>query len=135
MSKRGLSFPRTGVYSRAMNRIAAASALAALTIAASPVCAQEAKPSTEEGFSLLEEGAKIILRSLMDEVEPALKDMHKQFGEAVGEMGPALQKLAEMIGDVRNYEPPEMLPNGDIIIRRKTPDEQALPEPGEDIEI
>ncbi|MEI2805406.1 MAG: hypothetical protein V9G18_05540 [Albidovulum sp.] len=116
-----------------MNRIA--SALVALTVAATPAVAEDAKPSAEEGFSLLEEGAKIILRSLMDEVEPALKDMHKQFGEAVGEMGPALQKLAEMIGDIRNYDPPEMLPNGDIILRRKTPLVPALPEPGPNGEI
>jgi hypothetical protein len=26
-----------------------------------------------------------------------------------------------MIGDVRNYHAPEMLPNGDIIIRRRVP--------------
>lgn len=112
-----------------------ASAIAALTIAAAPVCAQETKPSAEEGFSLLEEGAKIILRSLIDEMEPALKDMHKHFGEAVDEMGPALQKLAEMIGDIRNYAPPEMLPNGDIILRRKTPLVPSLPEPGPNGEI
>lgn len=111
-----------------MNQIARA--LAVLTIAAAPVCAQETKPSAEEGFSLLEEGARIILRSLMDEMEPALQDMQKQFGEAAGEMGPALQKLAEMIGDIRNYEPPEMLPNGDIIIRRKAPVGPPLPGPG-----
>ena len=31
------------------------------------------------------------------------------------------------IDDIRNYHPPEVLPNGDIIIRRKTPAELAAP--------
>jgi hypothetical protein len=39
-----------------------------------------------------------------------------------------------MIGDLRNYHPPEKLPNGDIIIRRKTPAE-ILTDRGEDIEL
>ena len=120
-----------------MNRIARA--LAALTLAvpmaATSVPAEETPPSAEEGFSLLEEGAKIILRSLLDEMEPALRDMRKEFGEAADEMGPALRRLAEMIGDIRNYEPPEMLPNGDIIIRRKTPIGPSLPAPGPNGEI
>lgn len=116
-----------------MTRIAPA--LVALMLAAAPAGAEDPPASPEEGFSLLEEGARIILRSLIDEMEPALKDMHKGLGDAMEEIGPMLGQLVEMIGDVRNYEAPEMLPNGDIIIRRKTPDEQALPEPGEDIEI
>ncbi len=38
-----------------------------------------------------------------------------------------------MIGDVSNYEAQEMLPNGDIIIRRKRP--EGLPTPGPNGEI
>lgn len=111
------------------------SALAALSLAAAPAIAEDAAPSAEEGFSLLEEGAKIILRSFMDEAEPALRDMHREFGEAVEGMGPALQRLAEMIGDIRNYEPPVMLPNGDILIRRKPSPDRPVPGPNGEIEI
>jgi len=86
-----------------------------------PVVAQDspppADPEIEEGFSLMEEGAKLLLRGLMSEVEPALKDME----QALTEMEPALKELLAMIDDIRNYDAPEMLPNGDIIIRRKTP--------------
>lgn len=120
-------------YIRVMTRIARV--LAVLTLAAAPALAEEAKPSAEEGFSLLEEGARIILRSLLDEMEPALRDMQKEFGEAADEMGPALRRLAEMIGDIRNYEPPEVLPNGDIIIRRKAPVGPPMPGPGPEGEI
>jgi len=40
-----------------------------------------------------------------------------------------------MIGDIDAYHPPEMLPNGDIILRRKTPLERGPelgPESGPD---
>lgn len=114
-----------------MTRIAPA--LVALMLAAAPAGAEDPPASPEEGFSLLEEGARIILRSLIDEMEPALKDMHKGLGDAMEEVGPMLGQLVEMIGDVRNYEAPEMLPNGDIIIRRKRP--EGLPTPGPNGEI
>ncbi|MCB2115575.1 MAG: hypothetical protein KDE00_04560 [Rhodobacteraceae bacterium] len=116
-----------------MKMLARASAI--LVLAAVPALGEEKEATADEGFSLLEEGAKIILRNMLDEVEPALKDLHKDFGDAMDEMGPALRDLAAMIGDLRNYHAPEKLPNGDIIIRRKTPAEIAMPRPGEDIEI
>jgi len=116
-----------------MKRIACAALV--LTLGAMPAAAEEAPPSTGEGFNLIEEGARIILRSLMDEVEPRLKEMHDGLGEAMDEMGPALQKLAEMIDDIRNYEAPEVLPNGDIIIRRKRPEAPAVPGSNGEIEL
>jgi hypothetical protein len=82
------------------------------------------------GSSLLEQGAKILLRGLMAEVEPAIEDM----ALALKEAEPMLKELMTMIGDIRNYNPPEMLPNGDILIRRKTPAEQ-LADPSGEIEL
>lgn len=70
-----------------------------------------------EGLSLMEQGATLLFRGLMTEMEPALKDLQG----LAGEMGPALLDLQEKIGDFTNYHVPEVLPNGDIIIRRKTP--------------
>ena len=89
---------------------------------------ETAKPEIEEGADLLERGAQMLLRGLLSEMEPALKDM----GQAFAELEPALRDLAAMIGDIRNYNAPEMLPNGDIILRRKAP---LLPEPPKDGEI
>ncbi len=121
-------------YIEAMNRIAIT--LTALMLSTAPLMAQEAvDESVDEGFSLLEEGAKIIMRSMLDEVEPTLKDLQFQLGEAWGEMEPMLRDLSAMIGDIKNYHAPEVLPNGDIIIRRKSPEELAMPEPGEEIDI
>ncbi|MGP3699336.1 AAA+ family ATPase [Rhodobacter sp. NSM] len=103
-------------------------AIFALCLLAAPVQAQEAPaPDTdgdvEEGFSLLNEGAKLLFRGLMDEMEPAMRDM----GEAMGELQPALKDLLAKVDDLSNYEMPERLPNGDILIRRKA-DAPPLPE-------
>jgi hypothetical protein len=92
--------------------------LVCLVLAASPaaVVAQDLPPADEpgdlgEGLSLIDRGARMLLRGLMAEIEPTLRD----FGSA--------------IDDLSAYHAPEVLPNGDIIIRRKVP---LTPPPGED---
>jgi hypothetical protein len=107
-------------------------------LAAAPVSAQD----DGEGRSLMEEGARLFwdglrremgpaldsLRDRAEEVEPALRDFAER-------MGPALAELLDKIDDLSAYHPPEILPNGDIILRRKTPQEiQDTPPEGE-IEI
>uniref|UniRef100_UPI004047480D hypothetical protein n=1 Tax=Yoonia sp. TaxID=2212373 RepID=UPI004047480D len=92
-----------------------------------PLAAQDAKTSEpQEGLSLMEQGAKLLLRGLLEEMEPAIEDL-KGMGEEMSDtmaqwgaqMGPALADLMARIDDMRNYDAPEILPNGDIIIRRK----------------
>lgn len=110
------------------------------TLAAAPVAAQDEK----EGLSLMEEGAKLLFRGLVQEMEPALDDL-RRFSEEIEpglsrmmqEMGPALADLIAKIDDFTAYHPPEILPNGDIIMRRKTPLEQEedKAEEGEEIEL
>lgn len=97
-----------------------------LALTALPAQAQE-----EDGKSLMERGAELLLEGLRQEMEPALQDLRglaDQFGPAmqsfVQEMGPALADLASRVQDWSVYEAPEMLPNGDIIIRRKPTDAQ-----------
>ncbi|MGY3438778.1 MULTISPECIES: hypothetical protein [unclassified Marinovum] len=92
-----------------------------------PAAAQE----EDEGFNLMEEGARLFFRGLMDEMEPALKDLEGLAQEIepglrafANEMGPALRDLMAEVEDWSAYHPPEVLENGDIIIRRKTPDER-----------
>ena len=105
-----------------------------LVLVAAPALAQDDSATGDEGFSLLREGARILMESMLKEMEPAMRDMQEDFGAALREMEPALRELGGMIGDLRNYHPPEKLPNGDIIIRRKTPAE-ILTDRGEDIEL
>lgn len=86
-----------------------------------PSVAQE----QDDGPSLMERGAQQFLEGLLREMEPALNGM-RDFME---QMGPAMVELLDEVKDWSRYEPPEVLENGDIIIRRK-PD--ALPEPSPD---
>ncbi|MEM7752887.1 MAG: hypothetical protein AAF230_05690 [Pseudomonadota bacterium] len=44
------------------------------------------------------------------------------------EMEPALEDFQGFVEDLNAYHPPEVLPNGDILIRRKTPEELGEPE-------
>jgi len=105
-----------------------------LALLVAPALAEDESASVDEGFSLLREGARILMESMLKEMEPAMRDMQEDFGAVLREMEPALRDLGGMIGDLRNYHPPEKLPNGDIIIRRKTPAE-VLTDRGEDIEL
>ena len=115
----------------------------------------------------MEEGAKLFMRGIMQEMEPAMDDlrafadtMEPAMCQFVREMGPALESLRERseemepairdfvermgpaladlmaeIGDLSAYHPPEILPNGDIIIRRKTPQEMEAAPPEGEVEI
>ncbi|WP_170331664.1 hypothetical protein [Ruegeria arenilitoris] len=118
-----------------MHRIALIAAI--FTVAAAPVSAQE-----DDGKSLMEQGAELFFEGLRQEMEPALEDLRglaEQFGPAmqsfIQEMGPALAEITAQVKDWSAYEAPEILPNGDIIIRKK-PDqpqpEEILPEDQEE---
>jgi hypothetical protein len=92
----------------------------------SPAAAQDA----EEQPGLMQRGAEMFLRGLMEEAEPALTEMERAFREiepSLRAMGPALQDLVAMIEDMGNYEAPVRLPNGDILIRRKPGAPPLLP--------
>lgn len=79
------------------------------------------------GSSLLEQGAKIFLRGLMAEVEPALDDM----AQALQDAEPMLRELMALVGNIDDYNAPEILSNGDILIRKKTPQDLAADPSGE----
>ncbi|WP_170400445.1 hypothetical protein [Ruegeria arenilitoris] len=106
--------------------------ICAVTVAlALPAYAEE-----ETGKSLMEQGAELFFEGLRQEMEPALEDLQglvTQFGPAMQsffeQMGPALADLAGEVEDWSAYEPPEILPNGDIIIRKKPlQDQPDIPE-------
>lgn len=88
-----------------------------LQLVAHPLAAEQ-----EDAPSMMERGVQQFLEGLLLEMEPALDGMRG----FVEEMGPALAELMGQIEDWSVYEAPEMLENGDIIIRRKP--ENAPPE-------
>ncbi|SPJ24231.1 AAA+ family ATPase [Palleronia abyssalis] len=96
-------------------------ALVTALLLSTPAIAQEATEDpdmpigdtsdVEQGLDLLSEGTRQLLRGLMGEVEPRMRDLAESLENfdfnGIG------------VDDLGAYHPPEMLPNGDIILRRK----------------
>ena len=106
----------------------------ALALAPLPALAQETptpEAEAEEGPSLMERGLALFFEGFRQELEPALEGM----GDALTEMKPAMDSIMGMIDDMTNYQMPEMLENGDIIIRRKpeAPPVEPPAAPGTDL--
>jgi len=66
-----------------------------------------------------------LFRGIISEIDPAVEefsDLAQELQPALEmlatEFGPAMAELFQTLDDIRYYEPPEVLPNGDIIIRR-----------------
>lgn len=95
-----------------MNRLALA-----LILLAVPASAQD------EGRGLVERGAETMMRELLREMVPAIRDLEGTLGLLDG-----------VLGEIGEYEAPEVLPNGDIIIRRKR-EPNPEPRPEEEIEL
>ena len=107
--------------------------LTLVAFTAMPAVAQE----QSEDPSLMEQGLELFFEGLREEMAPTLDDFQalaEQVGPAmqdfVSEMGPALADIASQVEDWSVYEMPEILPNGDIIIRRK-PDTDTQEQPAE----
>lgn len=90
-----------------------------LALSPLPALAQGENSDLSEGAELLSEGTKMILRGLLEKLEPAAEGW---------------SQLVEMLNDFTLYHAPEMLPNGDIIIRRKIP-LVVEPDSGGDIDL
>ena len=90
--------------------VSIAFALAA-SLVMSPAAAQDNQTDdpVAEGLSLLEQGTRLLMQGIIDELGTAWDDLEA----TISELGP--------------YDPPEILPNGDIIIKRKTPLQVAPP--------
>ncbi|MEP5730758.1 MAG: hypothetical protein ABJL67_15465 [Sulfitobacter sp.] len=114
----------------------------AFTMIAGSSLAQE-----DQGLSLMERGAHMFLEGILKEMEPAIDEFEGLADEMAPamrnfatQMGPMLTELLDEIEDWTAYEAPEVLPNGDIIIRRKSapptrpsPDAPVSPAPQIDL--
>lgn len=107
-----------------------------------PETLQEEPRDSDEGRSLMERGARMFLEGMRGEMGPALEDLRDMLvtmGPAMQqflrEMGPAMTDLLGRIDDLTVYQMPELLPNGDIIIRRKPDAGPLLPRADEEIDI
>ncbi|WP_187792053.1 hypothetical protein [Paracoccus amoyensis] len=60
-----------------------------------------------------------VLNNLLNDVAPEMGQVEDGMAGIAGKLGPVLADLATQIDDLRNYQMPERLENGDIILRRK----------------
>lgn len=103
-----------------------------MSLAASPVFAQD---DQNDENSLMKRGMELFFDGLREEMAPAIDDlrgMAEQFGPAMAqfwsEMGPAFTEILDEVKDWSKYHAPEILPNGDIIIRKRVaPDAAPAP--------
>jgi hypothetical protein len=111
--------------------------IAALCLSSVPAAAED----KNAGRSLMEQGMELFLKGLQDEIAPTL-DGFSALMEEIGpglqgfleEMGPKLGAVFSKVEDWSTYHAPEMLPNGDIIMRKKTPEEIGEPDGDENSE-
>lgn len=73
-------------------------------------CAVPVSAEENRGRDLMGEALRLFMQGFFEEMEPAIED------------------LQGFVDNLNAYHPPEVLPNGDIIIRRKTPEELGVPE-------
>lgn len=100
-----------------LRRVLAAGLAAMFLCGASAARADE---SGAEGGADAESGVPFDRRYLEeqlldDETRAAIQKL-------IGALQPVMERFATFIGDLPTYEAPEILPNGDIIIRRKRPE-------------
>ena len=116
--------------------------IVALSLSAVAVSAETPAPPPDDGVDLMEEGAKLLLRGLLSEMEPAIDELQglaQEFGPRMQlftqEMGPAFAELFDHVDDLSHYEPPVFLPNGDIIMRRREAAPAFVPDDTDQIEL
>jgi len=98
----------------------------ALMLLPAPALAQTPPSDADKGLSLMQQGAALLFNHMLGQVDPSLQDM----AQALKDAQPKLMEMLALMDDLKNYRAPEKLPNGDIILRRKTPAElqrEAVP--------
>jgi hypothetical protein len=84
--------------------------LTALFLSAPAQAEEQTMENLLKQFEELSNNAQTLLEGWVEELGPKLE-----------ELGPTLEGLVDKIDGMSAYHPPEVLENGDIIIRRKVP--------------
>lgn len=73
----------------------------------------EAEPGLMDGL------LGTIMENMLRDVGPEMDQMGDGMSGALSRLGPVLKDLSVLVDDLRNYQAPERLENGDILIRRR----------------
>ncbi|MTH78873.1 hypothetical protein [Paracoccus aestuariivivens] len=99
--------------------ILAGTMVAGLAVAQTPY---EPPPSDEPQSNLesdIESGIQGFMEKLLNEVQPHLDQLGRDLNDTVNSFSPVLDQLGGLMDDVGNYQAPERLANGDVLIRRR----------------
>lgn len=75
--------------------------------------------TTDDGIGLVERGLGIIAENLWNDFGPDLERLGQDMGSALADLAPMLRELSILVDDLGNYQAPQRLENGDVLIRRK----------------
>lgn len=116
--------------------LALRSALFAALLLPAPALAQsgfempqaDAPPPAEESApgDLIGRGLEALMGEMLGRAAPHLEALGSEMEAMVDDLSPALSDLSALVDDIGNYQRPERLPNGDILIRRR-PDAPPAP--------
>ena len=84
-----------------------------------PGADQDPMPNEDSGGSVFERGMESFMQNMLKEAEPHLERLGRDLGDAVNSLRPVLGDIGALMDDVKNYQAPERLENGDILIRRR----------------
>lgn len=96
----------------------------------SPPSAETQGDDTDFG-QMLDDQLGSFFDGIIRDIGPKMEDIGKDLGARLSTLGPVFDDLSSMVDDIKNYQTPERLANGDILIRRKpgAPPPPALSEP------
>ena len=81
--------------------------------------APESDTGDDSGSSVFERGMESFMQNMLKEAEPHLDRLGRDLGDTVNSLRPVLGDIGALMDDVKNYQAPERLENGDILIRRR----------------
>lgn len=96
--------------------------LAAALAMAGPALAQDYEPPKADDPApddSLDRGIENFLNNLLGQAQPHLDQLGRDLGDTLNSVGPVFQDIGKLMDDVGNYQAPERLENGDILIRRR----------------
>lgn len=92
-----------------------------LALLAAPAWAQtyEPPPADAPADDAFQRGLESFMGNLLNKAQPSLDRLGQDLSGMAQRLGPVLGELGDLMDDVRNYQAPERLENGDILIRRR----------------